>query len=586
MKAVKHGPVAQGEKMKEIAKEALPDREAPEAMSAISPEILLKLQGEANELLTQLQQTLLLENQVAKITPPGPPESAVEEPRLDSTPIPEAHVPLPLPPMPLPRPEGLSGKFPVTRKRAHDVAHETVQTFTQPLREVIGGLQEELCALRREVSHALERQLTGVKKEIVALHNRLVHQKNAQFELQQEDAVLHRYFVSQFAVTARLVGACNELVGRQLELEQRLSHQSIDLSNRVGVMLEKWQALGLGSASERVEALEALGEIQRSEVEAASRVNAELIELRERMSALSTEMPRQAHALTLRVTGLEQQERETAERTERLLKLLGKIDERLSAMRPAEALQTPKLYVQPETAISGSAPEFDFLQFEALTRGSEVAISSEQQKYLRFFEGQSNVLDAGCGRGEFLEILRSAGISAYGVDADERMVEHCRAKGLHAELADVFEHLGGVPDKSLGGIFLGQVVEHLPFEVLAALPHLAFQKLRAGACIVMETINPTCLTTFSGAFYADPTHVKPLHPKALEYFLRSAHFDDIEVIFSAPVPESQRLQPVHEDAPIDPALKTLLLQMNQNIARLNSVLFSYGDYAIAGRKPA
>ena len=215
----------------------------------------------------------------------------------------------------------------------------------------------------------------------------------------------------------------------------------------------------------------------------------------------------------------------------------------------------------------------------------ETTIAREERKYIGCFEGATGVLDAGCGRGEFLELLRDAGIDAFGIDTDTHMVAHCREKGLAVTQADLASYLRGLEDASLGGLFLGQVVEHLPRAVLAELPALAFDKLRPGATIVMETINPTCLTTFSGAFYADPTHRRPLHPKALEYLLSSAGFESISVIFSAPVPDDEKLAPVQEKSPIEPVLKDVVLQVNANLQRLNSVLYSYGNYAIVARKP-
>jgi O-antigen chain-terminating methyltransferase len=231
-------------------------------------------------------------------------------------------------------------------------------------------------------------------------------------------------------------------------------------------------------------------------------------------------------------------------------------------------------------------PDFDFLAFEALTRGGEESVSAGQRQYLPWFEGARDVLDAGCGRGEFLELLRGAGIAARGIDSDPRMVEHCGAKGLRVEQATLFEHLTSLPDGSLGGIFLGQVVEHLSSPELAALAPLAFCKLKPGAAFIAETINPMCLTTFSGAFYADPTHVRPIHPKALEHFLRSAGFGAPEIILSAPVPETDRLAPLRETAPLEPHVKDLVLQANANIQRLNALLYSFGNYALAARKPA
>lgn len=232
-----------------------------------------------------------------------------------------------------------------------------------------------------------------------------------------------------------------------------------------------------------------------------------------------------------------------------------------------------------------SSPTFSFLEFERALRGGELQIAQEQSKYLEWFRGRSPILDAGCGRGEFLELLRSHGIAAYGIDADEDMVAYCQRKGLDVRLSTLEEHLESLEDGSLGGIFLGQVVEHLPQELLLALPALIRAKLAPGGAVVIETVNPMCLSTFAGAMYADPTHVRPIHPKGLEFLFLSAGFVETTIILSAPVAEDDKLAPLREKAPLDPVLKDLVLQMNANIERLNTLLYSYANYALAACKP-
>ena len=254
----------------------------------------------------------------------------------------------------------------------------------------------------------------------------------------------------------------------------------------------------------------------------------------------------------------------------------------------AQWLRTAPLAAPPtSTRPDGVEPqEFDFLAFEGLTRGSEANIAAEQQRYVELFRGApGEVLDGGCGRGEFLELLREAGVAARGLDTDAQMVAHCQAKGLAVQEGEVFSHLASLPDGSLGGVFLGQVVEHLPPDVLAALCPLVFRKLASRGIFVAETVNPMCLTTFSGAFYADPTHMKPVHPKALEYFLCAAGFAAPELILGAAVAEQEKLALLKESAPIDPVLKELVLTTNANFTKLNVLLYSHGNYALAARKP-
>ena len=126
-------------------------------------------------------------------------------------------------------------------------------------------------------------------------------------------------------------------------------------------------------------------------------------------------------------------------------------------------------------------------------------------------------MDIGCGRGEFLEILKEAGLPAVGVELNPEMVSTARKKGLDVLEEDGLEYLKGLPNLSLGGIFLSQVIEHLGPGILRELVRTAFFKLAPGGALIAETINPKCLTTFSGAFYLDLSHHNPIHPEAARF---------------------------------------------------------------------
>lgn len=232
------------------------------------------------------------------------------------------------------------------------------------------------------------------------------------------------------------------------------------------------------------------------------------------------------------------------------------------------------------------APAFSFLEFERALRGGEYQIAQEQSRYVDWFVSQpAPILDVGCGRGEFLELLRQHGIEAMGIDRDADMVSYCQQKGLRVMQAELEDYLKSLPDESLGGVFLGQVIEHLEQRLVLELPTLLWNKLVPGGTVVIETVNPMCLSTFSGAMYADPTHVRPIHPKGLEFLLASVGFADTTLLFSAPVPEADKLQLIQEKAPLEPTTKDIVIQMNENLQRLNTLLYSYANYALAARKP-
>jgi O-antigen chain-terminating methyltransferase len=114
--------------------------------------------------------------------------------------------------------------------------------------------------------------------------------------------------------------------------------------------------------------------------------------------------------------------------------------------------------------------------------------------------------------------MREAGISAAGIDASAECVAACREKGLAAQSADLFEYLGSLPEESLDAIFCAQVVEHLPPGRLPEMIRLCATRLERGGVILIETPNPECLAIFATYFYLDPTHVRPVPPKLLEFY--------------------------------------------------------------------
>jgi O-antigen chain-terminating methyltransferase len=173
--------------------------------------------------------------------------------------------------------------------------------------------------------------------------------------------------------------------------------------------------------------------------------------------------------------------------------------------------------------------DIDWLRFGENFRGPEEAIRDRQRHYVLRYGGQGPVLDMGCGRGEFLEAARDAGLHATGIDQSDECVALCRAKGLHAEKADLFAYLEALPGGSLGGIYCSQVVEHIDPHRLPDLIHLMAQKVRPGGLAILETPNPECLAIFATHFYIDPTHTRPVPPRLLGFYLEEAGFGRLEI---------------------------------------------------------
>jgi SAM-dependent methyltransferase len=236
------------------------------------------------------------------------------------------------------------------------------------------------------------------------------------------------------------------------------------------------------------------------------------------------------------------------------------------------------------------APDITYVGFEDRFRGSEAEIRARQQDYVQYFAGQSDVLDLGCGRGELLELLRERGIRARGLDVNPEMVEVCKARGLDVTNADARGYLRTVPDESLGGVIALQVIEHLEPAYLAETLALAYDKLRPGARMVLETINPACWVAFFESFIRDLTHEKPIHPETLQYLLQANGFSNVEIVYRAPIAEGGKLRrvtsrPEHYGDTAQDALTELVSSFNSNVDRLNGRLFSYQDYAAIATRP-
>lgn len=302
-----------------------------------------------------------------------------------------------------------------------------------------------------------------------------------------------------------------------------------------------------------------------------------------RWESLSAREARQAGALEAMRASVEDLRATATLAQQTALSLKREVERLLAGPRPAAG--TPGA---PEVGemLPADLNSFKYLGFENEFRGPVEEIRRRLEAYVPLFEGQQDVLDVGCGRGEFLDLLRAKGIRARGIDLNDAMVEETRARGLDADKADALAYLTSLPDGSLGGLFAAQVIEHLSADYLTTLVEVAGQKIRAGGVLVFETINPTCWVAFFESYIRDLTHVRPLHPETMQYLLRVSGFGHVRVEYSSPVSAAGKLAPLAVDpASIDdPLLRHVVETVDANTSALNSRLFGYQDYAVIGRK--
>jgi len=218
----------------------------------------------------------------------------------------------------------------------------------------------------------------------------------------------------------------------------------------------------------------------------------------------------------------------------------------------------------------------DYFDFEDHFRGSREHIKEVQKEYLKYFVDKKNVVDLGCGRGEFLELLKENNIPAKGVDSYNEFVQYCLLNEMDVIQEDAIEYLRR--HKNIDGIFAGQLIEHLTTDEIITLCNLAFEALSDKGVIVLETPNPTSLAIYTHAFYIDPSHTKPVHPLTMQYYLEKAGFSKIEILYT----ESSKL-PMEIPTITGGGIENLL-EFNESMKRVSDILFGSQDYAIIAYK--
>jgi len=239
-------------------------------------------------------------------------------------------------------------------------------------------------------------------------------------------------------------------------------------------------------------------------------------------------------------TELEALKEEKAERTE-----LEALKEDKADRTELEALKDNKVSVvtfnEQMSKITRQASEEDHLHdamyaaFEDQFRGTREDIKERQKVYLPYIAkvmqqtDGGEILDAGCGRGEWLELLKEEGYEAKGVDINRVMVARSQEIGLNVVAIDVLDYLKDLPASSLVAITGFHIIEHLPFNTLIALFDESLRVLKPGGLVIFETPNPENLIIGTHFFYIDPTHRNPLAPSTMQFVIEQRGFSKIEI---------------------------------------------------------
>ncbi|MDW7733413.1 MAG: methionine biosynthesis protein MetW [Methanolobus sp.] len=205
------------------------------------------------------------------------------------------------------------------------------------------------------------------------------------------------------------------------------------------------------------------------------------------------------------------------------------------------------------------------------------------------FRGCKNVLDIGCGTGTFLKALKEEDIEGYGVDTDEDYVLLCERNGFKVLRDDAISHLQSLEPKSLDGVFMSQLVEHLSSDELLRILKLCYEKMQFETYIVITTPNILSVLVSANLFYLDPTHRSHVHPEVMKFMLRSCGYRDIQERYYQPVSEDIKLKRIGSVELADKESGVGLSEeitelLNSNIDKLNNLLFGFRDYCVIAKK--
>jgi SAM-dependent methyltransferase len=215
-----------------------------------------------------------------------------------------------------------------------------------------------------------------------------------------------------------------------------------------------------------------------------------------------------------------------------------------------------------------------YVSFEDRFRGTREDIKQRVSVYLPIVKDAkagtkaAPILDVGCGRGEWLQVLQEQDLIASGVDRNRVMVRQCMELGLQVAEADAITYLCNLKPNSIGALTGIHIIEHIPFKRLVALFDEVLRVLKPGGVAIFETPNPENLIVGACNFYYDPTHLNPLPPEPMRFVLESRGFTSVEI---------KRLHPHNESS--------LLNDGSEHLKQIiNGMFFGAQDYSLIAYK--
>ncbi len=294
-----------------------------------------------------------------------------------------------------------------------------------------------------------------------------------------------------------------------------------------------------------------------------------LSEVSEVSSKVSEEQRALARVQHQQVAGLFLEQREI---TEQLRKLKEELNVRLANLQGAGSnMALPHQIANEKTSAEETRARMDefFASFAEEFRGRREEIKEGLRFYLPLLKAagiEKDILDIGCGRGEWLELLKEEGREGRGVEINRVLAEQLRSRGLEVMEEDALLYLRNLPGESLDAVTGFHFIEHLSFETLIEVLDEITRTLRPGGLVIFETPSPKNLVVGACNFYSDPTHVKPLFPETIHFILSNRGFTDVRLEYVNPVGGS----PFKDES--------------EGSSALDSWFYSPRDFAVIGRR--
>ncbi|MBE9032835.1 methyltransferase domain-containing protein [filamentous cyanobacterium LEGE 11480] len=376
-----------------------------------------------------------------------------------------------------------------------------------------------------------------IKRLLLKVYNFLFKEQRAAqmntIQALRQSTKLHQQMLEQTQALEEFQQNLHSNVSQQLA---RLDQRANDLENRLNITEQEVSKIKLPTNGVTI-----------------------LHSLRDRLNRLETSVQQLEHTQGERLRYLQAD----VSQTKRLMRQILNQDEII--LNHAEST------IERHNPLDGQQIDDFYSAFEDEFRGSREAINQRLRKYIPLIADAnlpplSKILDLGCGRGEWLEILNAEGYETIGIDLNDAMLEQCQAAGLNVVKVDALEYLKALPDNSITAITGFHIVEHLPFEILVSLMSEAFRVVQPGGFVLFETPNPRNVLVGSFSFYLDPTHRNPIPPEVLQFLTRYSGFEQVTPIW------------------VNPSDRPKVVEDSELAKRFNELFYGFMDYAVMGLK--